>query len=132
LDTAPARPTRQSLADNRVLEAKLGSFPGCGVPGVRTTAGAGDVEESGVESGVDGLVREAVAVCGRGTDEPRGAARVAADRGDRGKAAEALGRDGTYTQLAAECEPLAKGVLGGVRVAGQQGGQAEVAMQDHP
>ena len=67
-------------------------------------------------------------MCGGGADEPRGAVGVVAvDRGDRGKAAEAFGRNGQDDQLAAEPELLAERVASGVGVAGQQRGQPEVA-----
>ena len=71
---------------DRVLEAQRAAFARGGVPRVGAVACAGGLEERRVEPGVDGVVGLAVAVCGCGADEARGAVVVAVDCGDRGKA----------------------------------------------
>ena len=54
------------------------------------------------------------------------------DGAERGEADEAFRRNGAHDELAAEREFLAERVPGGVGVAGQQGGEPKVAVQDHP
>jgi hypothetical protein len=72
-------------------------------------------------------------VCaGSGSYKPRGAADVAARRGDCGEAEKTFAGSRAYDQLAAEPEFLAERLTCGVRVAGQQRGQSEVALDDHP
>ena len=63
-----------------------------------------------------------VAVGGRCAGEPGCAVGVFADRGDRGKAAEAGAGESRDDEFAAEPEFLAERVLSGSRVAGQQRG----------
>ena len=106
-----------------VVEAQRPAFAYGGVPGVRTAARAGVLEEGGVDPGVHEVLRLVVALCGRAgaccANEPGGAPRVAAHRVERGKAEEGFGRDQWHNELAAEDELLAEGILGGVAVAGQ-------------
>src|SRR4030095_823797 len=73
------------------LESQRGPVLGGGVPCIGSAAAACRLEEGGVEPGLDLVLGLAVAVGVLRAGKPRGAAVVAAYRGDRRESAQGLG-----------------------------------------
>ena len=70
---------------DRVVEAQSGAVARGGIPSGRPDATAGGPKERGGESGVDGILALAVAVCGYGSSESCGAIVLGPHGSERGE-----------------------------------------------